>query len=321
MKSNFRKYDLILVLFFAAILILVFVFEIILKHSITDYFIAIMIILLMALNIHMIRSLKLELDLQRKRSELTQKSETEAKTLTSISGKFNMIDKVLSDLSFFHTDLGKKITQSADNLYNQIESLLAVYSVIGPVSYPLPHFRYWAISPDSMKIIIAHILKVKPRFILEFGSGTSSLIIGYCLKNLNHGKLLSIDHTPDFSADTADEIKIHGLQDFVEIIYAPLKVHNFDGKDYLWYSTEFATSIDKVDLMIIDGPPALIQKNSRYPALRLMRDYLSDSVTIFLDDGNRPGEKEIVTMWLDENKELESKLIETEKGLTILCFS
>jgi hypothetical protein len=320
MKSNFRKYDLILILFFTTILILVLILEVLLKLKFTEYFIALMTIILMALNIHLIRSFKIELGKQRKESELAQKIETNAKILNRISDKLIVEEQELSDFSSFQTNLWEKIYETSDNFYYQIESLLSVYSIIGPVKHPLPNFRHWAISPDSMKIIIAHILKVKPKFILEFGSGTSSVIIGYCLKNLNHGKLLSLDHTPDFCAETADQIRNHGLQDFVEILYAPLKVHNFDGKDYLWYSTEFTNNMDKVDLMIIDGPPESIQKNSRYPALRLMRAYLPDSATIFLDDGNRAGEIEIVAIWLDENKDIKSKLIPTEKGLTVLQF-
>lgn len=337
MKSNFRTYDIVLIAFFTAILILMFVADLFMNVKISNYLLALLIILLLSVIVHMIRSLQVEFERQ-KRKDMKVQSEryiSEMKHLQAILEKqhpnkefsqsildqLNLKSDIITGPSAFYDKFEQNFSKKLGNLYNQIESLLSIYNAIGQMNFPLPGFRYWTISPDSMKIIISHIIKVKPKFILEFGSGASSVIIGYCLKNLNHGKLLSIDHNPDLSADKEDEIKNHGLQEFVEIIYAPLKVYNFDGKDYLWYSKEFATSMDKVDLMIIDGPPAFIQKNSRYPALRLMKDYLSDDATIFLDDAGRPGEKEIVTMWLDENKELKSKLIDTEEGLAVLYFS
>ncbi|MES9855801.1 MAG: hypothetical protein ABW166_04240 [Sedimenticola sp.] len=41
-------------------------------------------------------------------------------------------------------------------------------------------------------------------------------------------------------------------------------------------------------MLVIDGPSGFIQKHSRYPALPLLFDKLSNNGMVFLDDAARP---------------------------------
>jgi hypothetical protein len=55
-------------------------------------------------------------------------------------------------------------------------------------------------------------------------------------------------------------------------------------------------------MIVIDGPPAyeVSKEKARYPALPFIYSMLSDRCSIFLDDADREGEKEIIRRWEEE---------------------
>ena len=61
-----------------------------------------------------------------------------------------------------------------------------------------------------------------------------------------------------------------------------------------------------------------LQKHSRYPALPLLFDKLSDSCVIFLDDATRNDEKEILAFWQRDFPNLEHTFFETMRGGAML---
>jgi hypothetical protein len=72
-----------------------------------------------------------------------------------------------------------------------------------------------------------------------------------------------------------------------------------------------------IDLLIVDGPPALQDPTSRFPALPLLLDHLSPDAVILMDDGDRQGEKEVVEKWCAEY-ELEASYLSLEDGAYLL---
>ena len=107
----------------------------------------------------------------------------------------------------------------------------------------------------------------------------------------------------------------HGLQDIVKIIYAPLKNYTINNKEFLWY--DFVPD-ENIDLLLVDGPPSDIQKDSRYPALPLLFENLSDNILLVLDDTVRDDEKRIISNWINEYPGLKCEYIELEKGAAII---
>jgi len=71
-------------------------------------------------------------------------------------------------------------------------------------------------------------------------------------------------------------------------------------------------------MLVIDGPPGFIQKNSRYPALPLLFDKLSKQSSVFLDDAGREDEKELVAQWQAEFSGVEHEYLEFERGCSVL---
>lgn len=206
-----------------------------------------------------------------------------------------------------------------ENEYYQIESLFSIFSLLS-IRYPLPKMRSWAISPDFAVLLISLLDQYKPNVVLEAGSGVSTIIAGYRLQTLGRGRILSLDHETEFAQQSQHNILLHGLQDIAKVIYAPLTDFDIEGKKWLWYDTSKLRDIlnEKVDFLIIDGPPYFVQDLSRYPALPLLLDILSDNAIILLDDASRHIEEEIVRLWTKKFNLSSVEKVFTEKGACII---
>jgi predicted O-methyltransferase YrrM len=207
------------------------------------------------------------------------------------------------------------------DLYNQIDALLSINSFI-QLRHPLPIMRGWPASPDFILRLINVIFETKPKTILDVGSGVTSLIAGYCIEKIGSGKVVSLDHDEKYYNITKSNIEKHGLEKVIELNFAPLREYDINNKKWLWYDNEFTKIYNNFDLIIVDGPPGSIQKLSRYPVLHIMQKNMAKDVTIILDDGKRPEEKEIVEKWITDNKGFKSIFFnEDEKGTFVISNS
>jgi hypothetical protein len=204
-----------------------------------------------------------------------------------------------------------------DQNYKQIEALFSLFTIIKP-NYPLPSMRSWAIAPDFANLIVSNIYEFRPKVILEAGCGISTLIAAYCLKEIGVGTIVSLENTEKFAVTTADHVLKHGLQDFAEVVHAPIEEIPIGQETWLWYDTQQIKHLTSIDMLIIDGPPSHIQKMARYPALPLLFRILNENAVVLLDDSNREDERKIVARWLREFPDLQCEWIGTEKGAAIL---
>jgi O-antigen/teichoic acid export membrane protein/predicted O-methyltransferase YrrM len=201
--------------------------------------------------------------------------------------------------------------------YRQIESLFSLYATLN-VAQPLPPMRGWAVSPDFASVVVSLIHDMKPATILEAGSGVSTLIAGYTLKQEGGGLIVSLDQEKQYADITRADVNRHGLGDFVSVRYAPLKKVMIGSRSWLWYDLEQIEDVTSIDLVIVDGPPGNIQRLARFPALPVLADRLSEKAVIVLDDFFRHAEKEILARWLRDFPAFTYETIGTEKGTVIL---
>ena len=173
-----------------------------------------------------------------------------------------------------------------------------------------------AISSDMANILISKILKTKAKLVLEAGSGLSTILMGYALEKTG-GILISLEHDKKFYEKTLADIRLHKLKN-VKLIYAPLQIFNLEGKEWLWYCPEGLKEIESIDILFVDGPPGSAQPLSRYPALPILKDKISNSCTIILDDFFRKDEREIVNIWKSCFFDFELTIYKTQKGTAIL---
>jgi predicted O-methyltransferase YrrM len=201
--------------------------------------------------------------------------------------------------------------------YWQTEALFSLYSAV-PISKPLPPMRLWAASPDFVTLIVSAIKYNRPQVVFEVGSGISTIVTGYCLRELGSGRVLSLEHDRRFSQVTADNIIGHGLEDVAQVIYAPLKPTTIKTDIYLWYDLSVLENIPPIDLLVVDGPPEGTQRMARYPALPLLFSKLNDDAIVLVDDFMRDDEHKMVNEWLDEFKLTVIGSFANEKGAVIL---
>lgn len=197
-----------------------------------------------------------------------------------------------------------------------LEALFSIFSIINP-QFPLPNTGGWAACPDFLKKLIEIIYQEKPKLVVEAGSGVSSLIVAYCLKQIG-SKLISLEHDAKYAKRSEDLIRLHGLSDVAKIIHAPLSEVELNNEKWPWYDIENIKFDMPIDLFIIDGPPARIGKFARYPSLPVMFDSLSENSTIFLDDGEREEEVKIVERWKKELKHIRVEFLYLERGAFLI---
>lgn len=201
--------------------------------------------------------------------------------------------------------------------FRQTQALFYIYSKISP-RLPLPPMREMAISPDFAAKLISLIQKAQPRTIVELGSGVSTIISCYCLEKLGGGSLLSFDHDAKYAEITRAQLAQHGLDKFGRVIHAPLKPRVLPSGTWQWYELDEGLDLRSIDILVIDGPPQVPGRLTRYPAVPVLYDRLSDSAIIILDDAARADEAEAVNRWLREYPDLTSEYLAYEKGAVIL---
>ncbi len=215
---------------------------------------------------------------------------------------------------FYRYSVDVQIDQSA----NRKEEIARLYLELNPIA-PLPLKASWALSPDLREVLVDMLKENKPQNIVECGSGLSTIICGYMAKRNEIGHVFSLEHHKLFYETTKNSIKLHGLEEYVTLIYAPLTRIMINDKEWLWYDLlEVQRNIDHIDFLIIDGPPGNTQKNARYPAIPVLINHFSEEISIVVDDSNRKEDRESIDRWLLEYPILTSRLIDTEKGSCVL---
>jgi len=195
-------------------------------------------------------------------------------------------------------ELVSKIQEGFENQFLQFESLLSIYNSLPNLKF-LPATRGWAGSPDFLSKIVQLILKEKPLFVLEASSGVSSVIIGLALKLNHYGKSISLDHDSYYAEITIKNLEVNSIENISVVKHCPFNDYIDNGQKWKWYQIENLDLTEKIDMLIIDGPPRTTQNLARYPAIPLLYEYFSDRVLILIDDTKRNDEIIIVEKWIE----------------------
>jgi len=206
--------------------------------------------------------------------------------------------------------------------YRQIEALVMLAKCL-PLRHPLPPMRGLAVSPDLALLLYELVHEHHPALVVECGSGVSSLVIGYALKTVGAGHLISFEHDARQAERAVALVGRHGLERQVQIVHAGLQETHFGGERWQWYGPEVEETLvgKRARLVFIDGPPGSLQPLARYPALRRLTPFLAHDAVVVLDDVARPDEWAITERWLREDPRLTLQRIAHEKGTAILTRS
>ena len=199
--------------------------------------------------------------------------------------------------------IGLEISRTKNK--NKIEDIYSYLLIQDLVKFP----EYFATTTSSLRFhtlaaILNDIIINQRKSIIEFGSGVSTLAISNLIKKNNlKCSFVSIEDNKEWFDYINSFLSRNDLQKDVKIIYAPLENNDLVLEDNLWYSMQALNNgiskESKISLAIIDGPAAWKPKIrlSRYPAIPYLINFLAEEYSIYLDDTNRKGEKEVFSLW------------------------
>ena len=207
-----------------------------------------------------------------------------------------------------------------NRLYAQLESLSWLQRRL-TIKGQLPPLRGWATSPDVLLRLHAHIMSTRPQVIVEFGSGASTLVIADALRQNGCGKLISIEHSEHYGAQSLATLQAERLEGWVDLRIGDLESWEDEHlnpddaeKPSRWYPVSLLEGVENVDLLWVDGPPGATCLFSRYPALPALANKLSLSAEVWMDDTIRQEEKDICERWAKDHG-FELEYYPLEKGL------
>lgn len=244
----------------------------------------------------------------------------------TLSADLNAFEKRLLQAS---KDSASKVTRDLitvqNRLYAQLESLSWLQRRL-KIQGRLPPLRGWATSPDVLLHLHEHVMAARPRLIVEFGSGASSLVIADALRQNGFGKLVSLDHSEHYGGMTRESLRREYLDQWVDLRIGELEpwtgqhLGRQEGQEdeaLHWYPVRLLEGLEGIDMVLVDGPPGATCQYARYPALPALVERLSAKATVWMDDTIRQDEKDICEDWA-QRYGMTTEYLAYEKGLGIL---
>ncbi|RNL86627.1 class I SAM-dependent methyltransferase [Halostreptopolyspora alba] len=220
-------------------------------------------------------------------------------------------------------ELTEHITRQGCADHGQQAAWWELRDFLRPASF-MPALRGWAESPDVLRLVARAIGEHRPKLVVECGSGSSSIWLGYALRKAGTGKLVALEHDERYARLTRDMVAAHGLSDIVDVRHAPLADWRSDPdagfQDSHWYSLDFVRDLVDIELLFIGGPPAGTGKQDRYPAGPILFPLCSPSAMVVLDDADRADEQAIGDRWLADDPDLRREVVAAEKGTHVFTW-
>jgi predicted O-methyltransferase YrrM len=214
------------------------------------------------------------------------------------------------------------VNQHINSMPSQVKHVSANVYALMKLNERFPHMSSimttWSIEPVHLQYLISIMDEHRPKRIVELGCGVSTLVVSAWLKENGGSRCVSIEHSDHWAHRTRIEVDQFGLRDYADIKVIPLQPMECLGECMNWHVPNSVKScIDRIDLLLVDGPPA-VSPLTRLPALPVLHEKLSQTAVILLDDGNRPGEKEVVKHWLQIYEDLTAELLPSSTGLWVI---
>jgi hypothetical protein len=198
------------------------------------------------------------------------------------------------------------------DLFHQLQALGSLDSHLA-LPEGLPPVRGWAASPDFLLAIARHARASGPETVIECGSGVSTVVLARCMQLNGKGHVYSLEHNSRFAEITHTYLAHYSLLEWVTVVEAPLERQVLSGIGWIWYSPKLPLP-ERIDMLVIDGPPGEIAPLARYPAGPHLFGRMTAGASAFVDDTLRDDEREILRRWLEEFPKLRSLEHTCEKG-------
>ncbi len=181
----------------------------------------------------------------------------------------------------------------------------------------------WSLDVDSINWLIKFVGLKKHDRVLEFGSGTSSILFAnICGGNgeEHNPVIVSLEQDKDYAEQSRDMIKADGFEDNVTVIHCPLGEREHELGEITGYNVTDKTFSElpqgwKSDILFVDGPAT--DGWGRLPAIADCADYLSDECILIMDDALRDDELKIVSYLAEQGDWKFDGIAPVSKGIAV----
>jgi hypothetical protein len=214
-------------------------------------------------------------------------------------------------------ELARRASEERRSQAAQTQHFLALQMTLG-ADRPLPQLGGYAMEPDCAAVLARHVLDHRPRLIVEAGCGGSTIVAAYGLRRLGSGKIVALEHFGPWAAEVRRDLAMRGLDSFAEVRDAPLERQAADGEEWDWFAVQAQGFDEPIDLLVVDGPPAVSRRDARFPALPLLARKLSRDAFILCDDAHRRAERLVLERWKRLFPEIEIATLPTKRGTALI---
>jgi len=244
--------------------------------------------------------------------------------IKSLDSTRNELKRVRAQaLPSMSAELSKALNLQGRNDVEQQVAWAELRDHLEPSAPFMPSLRGWAASPDVMRLLVRTLEKHRPELVVECGSGASSVWLGYALRRSGRGRLVALEHSERYAELSRRLVRDHGLEDIVEVRYAPLAdwspgtEDGADGRPQPWYDLAAVDDLEGIGLVFVDGPPEATAAQARYPAVPVLMPRCAPDAIVILDDAARNDERKISNRWLADFPDLDAHEEQAEKGVRV----
>ncbi len=197
---------------------------------------------------------------------------------------------------------------------SRLETLIECLPVVPASSLPLPEpSGDDSAGPDLLREAILQINAVKPSLVVALGCGTGCVLLGHAVQACG-ARLVCLEQDESAVDLCKALITAHSLSAVVDLVYAPIVATILSNEIWCWYDVD-KLEAGQIDILIVNGPPERVQKQSKYPALPLLCNRLNPSCVVLLAQGR---EADVALRWIERFPNFRLQFRGVEGGVFLL---
>ena len=205
--------------------------------------------------------------------------------------------------------VGMEMTTSEDPEKWTLSDVVALAALRPLVEGYVP-WTTWSMGPAAIVSIVNEIELKRRSTVVELGAGASTLYLARAVANVG-GRLVSVEQDPDLAVYLRRLVDREGLSDVASVEQVGLlplpPAYRVDSAAWsspdTWYDVDRLRAVcpEGIDVLVVDAPPAGNQDRvlAREPAVNVLCGQFAAEYAIFLDDTDRPAERETLRRWGD----------------------
>jgi predicted O-methyltransferase YrrM len=182
----------------------------------------------------------------------------------------------------------------------------------------------WSLAADSINYLEAELRRCRPKRVLEFGSGVSTVVLAAIMRSLappfSRPSVISIEQDSQEIVRTNRLLRSASLESDVRLVHQPLVLCRVYDASILCYGLEpahlaAAFADGKADFILIDGPVG--PSGCRVATLPRVLGVVSSGARFLMDDALRDGELGVARAWTKDPRISVSGIVFVGKGFLV----